>query len=83
MEKEIQVTNRLRIFSQGWFAAAFVVAGQFSTILSFLSKHPAIQTKSKHIKYFCCDDVRSLMRWIVGIRCAKVVFYILVLKPLL
>nr|XP_039262438.1 ras-associated and pleckstrin homology domains-containing protein 1-like isoform X2 [Styela clava] len=41
------------------------------TDYGFALKHPAIQTKSKHIKYFCCDDVRSLMRWIVGIRCAK------------
>jgi len=37
----------------------------------FALKHPQIQAKSKHIKYFCCEDFRSFMRWTIGIRIAK------------
>ncbi|CAK8694940.1 unnamed protein product [Clavelina lepadiformis] len=37
----------------------------------FALKHPAIQVKSKHIKYLVCEDFKSFMRWTVGIRLAK------------
>ena len=35
-------------------------------------QHPAIQVKSKHTRYIACEDFKSLMRWTVGIRLAKV-----------
>nr|XP_026695677.1 amyloid beta A4 precursor protein-binding family B member 1-interacting protein-like isoform X2 [Ciona intestinalis] len=37
----------------------------------FALKRPEFQIKSKHIKYLCCEDFKSLMRWTVGIRLAK------------
>lgn len=34
-------------------------------------KHPQIQKKSQYIKYLCCDDIRTLQRWVNSIRIAK------------
>ena len=46
---------------------------QIHGVKSFtMLQHPAFQTKSKHVRYLACEDFKSLMRWTVGIRLAKV-----------